>query len=296
MSAWKSATPLVFIIAPPRDDTDPVQDQARVAVQRWVEQQGWECRTRRAVRFRIQNGGNTGRLMQVMEPHDADDLYRAIHRRPTAVVQVGGPAVRLDPSAAPSGRNSASLARFIRYKAFFRQLGRVSEGFDPVDLLHGFREWITDSACDGERDARCIPLHSFSPSREWDGLDNSDGISKFEARHGRPASRKDDQGRVWKSPNALHGRDSVVVAGVALRAGFHWDVVSPQSSGRLCTSSEVWGFTPDAYCNVYPDGVVRQGQRRGKRARRVYVAARPDDTLKAEDVPASGARRRSKRR
>lgn len=280
MSAWRDATPLVFIATGASQSIDRKQEEARVAVQRWVERQQWECRTRRAVPVRLTRSSESGRSMDVLEPRDADELYRALHRRPTAVVQVGSPKVRLDPSAPPSARHSVSLGRFVRYKSYFCQLGRVGAEFQAGGVLDGFSEWLQQCACDGERDARCIPLHAFSPNKEWERLHVAEEVTRFEARHGGATSRTDENERQWRTPNAPHGRESLVVAGASLRTGFHWDVVSPGKSGRLCTSAEVWAFKPGAYCNVYPDAGVRRGQRRGKCAERVFEAERPDKQLK----------------
>lgn len=233
-----------------------------------------------------------------MEPQDAGELYRLTHRHPTAAIQIGQPTVRLDPQSEPSERNSISLERFIRYKAFFRMLGREGPKIDVANFLSGFQDWQQHCSCDGERDARCIPLHVFCPSREWKDLHDINGVKEFESRHGQASSRVDDKDRNWNLPKkARHGRESAIVAGAILPSGFHWDVVSSRGDGRLCTSTEVWRFRRDSYCNVYPDAAVRQGQRKGIRARLVYEALRPDDTLSSGTrSQRSDGQRRGRRR
>ncbi|MEO7193839.1 MAG: hypothetical protein ABIZ05_03320 [Pseudonocardiaceae bacterium] len=213
-----------------------------------------------------------------MEPQDAGDLYQLTHRSPTVVIQIGQPTVLLNVRAKPAERNTISLERFVRYKTFFRRLGREGAKIDVPHFLNGFHDWRQNRTCDGERDARCIPLHVFSPSREWEDLHNLEGVRIFESIHGRANSRTDYQDRDWNLPSALHGQQ-ITVAGATLRSGFHWDVVSPRNDGRLYTSTEIWRFSRGSYCNVYPDAVVRQGQRKGDCAKLVYEAQRPADTL-----------------
>lgn len=244
MSHWRDTIPALFLAAPPQSDTSAEQDGARLALQRWADRKEWKFRFRRTISYRISQGANTGRRLQVMEPQDAGELYRLIHRYPTAVIQIGHPTVRLDPESEPSERNLISLERFVRYKAFFQMLGREGPKIDVENFLSDFQNWLQRCSCDGERDAHCIPLHVFCPPKK-----------------------------------ARHGREAAIVAGAILPSGFHWDVVSSRSDGRLCTNTEVWRFRRDSYCNVYPDAAVRQGQRKGIRARLVYEARRPDDTL-----------------
>lgn len=291
MPSWIDPTPTLYIVTQPSHLCSPEQDSARIALQRYAESLNWKFITNRTAISRLTQGENSGRTISLLQPQDADDLYRMSHRHPTAAIQIGSANVRLDPSKAPSARNTVSLKTYVQYKAFFHPLGRAQAEFDASAFLRPFDEWRCTTACDGERDPRCIPLHVFSPDREWLNLHEMAGIRAFEERHGKPISRRDDKDRDWNSPNALHGREAVVIAGTQLRSGFHWDVVSPRGANRLCTSTEVWGFTRGAYCNIYPDGTVRQGQRRGTRAKQVYKAERPDTTT----TGATGSTRRRRR-
>jgi hypothetical protein len=290
---WGTVLPLVFVVAPPVQEESEQQEGARRSLHAWSTRRGWGFIARRTRPFRVSHGSNTGRPMQVMEPFDAEDLYRAMHRRATIVVQIGRPVVMLDPSARISPRNTVSLERFVRYKGLLCRLGRVDSTFDPAKMLDELNDRVDAQSCSGERDARCIPLHVFSPSRDWITLDESDGVVEFEKMHGRPANRKDDCGRHWHVANALHGKVDLAVCGFQLRTGFHWDVESVGGDSRLCTTTEVWKFTRRSYCNVYPDAAVRAGQRKGSTAKRVFQAARPA-TL--DETPVSRTARRSRRK
>lgn len=283
--------PAVFIVSPPVEANRQVA--ARKQLQRWVQAQGWpEATVKRTVGWQV----GPGRPMQVLRGRDAHELYQLIHRRPTAVIQIGEPRVLLKPREEPSEYNVVSLARFIRYKALLCPMGRVKDQFDPSTLMAGFDEWMQARCCDdGDRDARCLPLHVISPDRDWDSLDSDVGVKEFERRHGRALTRVDHDGRRWKSPNGLHGRETLIVAGVALRTGFHWDVVSERGSGNMSTCTEVWAFTPGAYCNVYPDGAVRMGSRTGKPAKKVFPDPRQGGLTSHNGRGVAGRRRSSKR-
>ncbi|MGK3201055.1 hypothetical protein [Amycolatopsis sp. MEPSY49] len=280
MPPWSNAKPLIFFVAPPKKRENSQQEQGRRSVQTWAERQDWLIRTRRTVDTRVLEGENSGRLLEMVEPLDANDLYHLMHRHPTAVIQIGNPAIRLNPSAPVTMRNAKKLQMFVRYKAFWSPLGRVDSSFNPEILLEEFSSWITSTDCTGERDARCMPLHVVSPDRDWSNLHVAAGITEFEKIHGRATKRTDEDGRHWRTPNALHGREVATVAGMDLRAGFHWDVVSTNGASSLHTSSEVWKFARDSYCNVYPDASIRRGQSAGKSAKLVWQAERPANTQK----------------
>lgn len=282
MASRANEKPLIFIVAPPLPGRTKVPagvsiaaDEARKSLQRSAENLGWTVVTRRSVSYRARDGDNGGRPFEVLEPWDAHDLYRFLHRRPTAVVQIGDPVVCMNPQDAPSDKNTWTLERFTRYKSYFARLGRSRTEAELSAILRSFVEWIADCSCEGERDSRILPLHAFSPTRDWALLNDQKGAAAFEDVHGGPTSRADDLGRAWKAASDLHGQDELVISGTRLRAGFHWDVKTDHREGRLFTSAEVWKFTSNSYCNVYPDASVRQGQRSGLRAKRVFAAQRP---------------------
>lgn len=282
----QSGKPLVWIIAHPEGDAEGhLETQRRQAIAR-IERDGWECRTRRTYAAKTV----ARRSVYLLQPYDAHDLYQSVHRRTVAVLQMAPTRVLLDPMGLPYPRNTINLERFVRYKAFFGYLNvRVSidEG------VAQFAQWTARRTCSGERDARCLPLHVISPSHDWSYLDQEEGVRAFEACHGTPTNRVDEDQRRWNAPNACHGREALSVAGADLRSGFHWDVVSPRSAGRLCTSHEVWKFSRGAYINVYPDGAAREGQRAALSAKRVYLASRPSPIV---DVPSQPSPTKRKHR
>jgi hypothetical protein len=261
-----------FLFLPPKGHVRPEQERARIALLRRIESEGWRCFTRRTRSVRVARGSESGRRLSLIEPWDAYDVYVAAHRQPTGIFQMGAARVLLDPSAAASPRNSVSLERFVTYKALFERVG-AEYPLEPSILA--VRRWLAARWCGGERDARCLPLHIFSPGRDWSGLEQETVVKRFESQHGRPTSRADAGARRWSPAAALHGQIAERIGGVVLRPGFHWDVSSPDGCGRFSNSTQVWRFSKDSYCNVYPSAVIRGGQRAGKPAKMVYEQTRP---------------------
>lgn len=280
-------TGLVWLVAPPKSHASSEQERHREVAQREIVANGWECRTRRTVAVK----GPANRTVRVLEPVEAHDIYRAIHRQSVGVLLMGSAKVLLDPTGAAVPRNLVNLDAFVRYKAYF---GRFGERHNLTTQLDQIREWSGGCFCTGERDPRCLPLHVLSPGSDWSDLDTADGVDAFAAVHGPPQARLDSGGRAWKLPNACHGREVLSVSGSILRAGFHWDVIS-DTNGRMSTSHEVWKFSKRAYVNVYPDEMVREGQRSGLSAKRVFQASRPSPQL-APDPSAKTRGTRSRRR
>ena len=274
MSWPTSPPPRVYLVLPTGDEVSPEQDKARLAVQRHVEDLGWSCLTRRTRSVRAL--ANNGRQLAVIEPVDAHDIYVAAHKAPTAVLVMGPqPLVLVDPSDIPHSKNLITVERLLRYKAF---LGRFGVRHDPTKTFADFTAWTSSTACDGERDARTLPLHVFSPSRDWPNLAAPENVASFETVHGPALSRSDDQGRPWAvpKPGAMHGgRGAEYVAGVHVRPAFHWDVSAVRGGRRRVTNArEVWMLEVGRYCNIYPNSTIRNGGH-GVGGRLVFEAERP---------------------
>jgi hypothetical protein len=276
--------PVVFLILPPLTEATAQQEIVRLSFLRDAERHGWQVRTRRTKRFRVSGGREQGRHYDLMEPWDAHELYQVAHKNRVGVFLMGSARVLLDPTARLSKRNSVALDGFVRYKAFF---GRLNTRDNPQPEMHSFKVWMSSPSCSGERDARCLPLHVFSPNRDWLNLHDTAVIQSFDGSHGPAALRTDHSGHTWVPAKALHGHDVLLVAGTELRAGFHWDVEASRTAARLTTSIEVWKFARTAYCNVYPNATVRNGQSaKGNSAKCVHRSERPQDQI-ANAVPAN---------
>jgi hypothetical protein len=283
--------PRVFLIMPPREQlTDEKFRQLRRAGESCREL-GWKVSEVRAQLVRSVEASEGKRQLRVIEPRDADQIYRAAHDGPTAVLEVLSVRVITNLRAPLSARQSTPLRQFVRYKAHHGTLDNPDAVPELINVLTEMSEFFT---CEHDRDARCLPLHVFSTEREWDNLEQEFGQAAFAKQHGSPSKLLDSDGRKWNRTTAYHGYDELRVGELQLPKGFHWDVNS-RAAGHMSTHLQVWGFKKGSYANVYPDAAVRVGQRSGLSAQLVFEAARPEKRIRdaAEAPPKSRKSTRS---
>ena len=66
----------------------------------------------------------------------------------------------------------------------------------------------------GRTRSRCLPLHTFSPFRDWPKLATNQ--DDFERLHGKSGARLDERRRRWEKDKSAHGNDIDVVAGYSM--------------------------------------------------------------------------------
>jgi hypothetical protein len=250
----------VWIFSPKSESKE--QRTLRLEMAQQGQARNWTVIVRVARLCRVAGGPEHGRPYLLIEPRDAGELYSAVHRRPTLVLATAACSVRRNPSVNPSRyRDLVSLHDFVRYKAHFVALRGHS---DVRRCIEEFEEWIRISTCDGLHDPRILPLHIFDNTEVWLNLDTPEQTSAFTAKFGPAARRKDIDERSWMQATALHGGDTLSVAGVSLLRGFHWDVIRGSGGQGIITTHEIWRLeNKKSYCNIYPDGYVRSGSRDG---------------------------------
>lgn len=289
----------VCIVAPPdrgRPGSEPweyctpAQREWVGSVRRQAEERGYQVSVFRTVPRTSRRRDEANRRLLLVDPWEADRLYRLLHRSSVAVFQAGRARVLLDPLKEVSTANSIALARLVRYKSYFAQFDGSTP---PANLFLEFDKWAGKTHVEGQRDCRVLPLHMFAPRRDWPGLTPMSGRREFEQVHGKPAHLSDEDSRAWKQPSALHGKESLVVANFALQAGFHWDVSAARTRSRIASLVERWKFEPGSYANVSPDGHIRGGQRSGVSASREGQAPRPAEPESVR--PSKKAQRRRPR-
>jgi hypothetical protein len=194
--------------------------------------------------------------IQVLVPADAERLYRLLHHGPVIVAAVTSVFVLRDPrSGDVREKDTLRLEDFVEHKAGFLLVnGRT----DVAALESTFLAWRAVVRCGGRDDPRVLPLHSFNAEGPCPDLAEEAGRKAFASKYGRGRLRTDQSGREWARA-ALHGRETLRIAGCQLMAGFHWDVGYPRGSGTLLCANAVWRLPPRSYANVYPDGGVRGG-------------------------------------
>lgn len=229
--------------------------------------------------FRARRGPVVGEAwhgpVQFLEPEDARELYRRLHRRHVLVLSFTSVFVRMNPRLHPLTRRAAlELGKFVEHKAEF---DLIRDAATANRVIGHFTAGKSRLSCTGEDDPRCLPLHVFRVDQDWAALSEQDGRDAFQARHGPARSRVDGDSKRWARADrgAYHGQERLTVAGVDLLAGMHWDVTSERGRAQLATADEIWTVPrgPRGYINVYPDAYVRQGAR--STARRVWPPKRP---------------------
>lgn len=281
----------VCIVAPPKSGPGGCTGAQREwieTVRRLAEDRSQKVTVFRTVMRTSQRRSESGRRIPLLDPWEADRLYKLVHRGHGAVFQAGSARVLLDPLHEISTVNSVALARLVRYKAFFR----VFDGITPVsDLFQEFDSWMAGRHIDSHRDCRVLPLHMFSPGRDWD-LTPAAGRDEFSRVHGKAGSLVDEKARPWKQPNGKHGQEALLIANHPLPQGYHWDVNATRTTSRLVSLVERWKFVPGSYANVSPDGHIRGGQSSGVSATREGAAPRPPEPKVEQPSKGRGRRRR----
>lgn len=273
----------------PGERCTPAQLDWIVAVRRLAEGRGHKVTIFRTVPRASRRRDESGRRYLLLEPWEADRLYKVIHRGHYAVFQAGKARVQLDPLKELSSASTIALARLVRYKSYFAQFDGSTA---PSDLFEEFDAWAKKAHISTHRDCRVLPLHMFAPRRDWPGLTLSSGRDEFARVHGKPAQLADEDTRPWKQPNAMHGQEALLVANYSLPTGFHWDVNAARTVSRLASLIERWKFDQGAYANVSPDGHIRGGQRSGVSASREGTAPRPPEPEPTRASKAPRLRRR----
>ena len=253
----------VWIVAPESSRESHEQRELRTKLRTLAEAKGVTVVTRLAKQSVFLGGPDAHKRLNFLEPRDAGDLYSAIHRHYVLIAPVCACVVRTDPSEEPARvKHARKLEEFVQYKAAY---GLLRSSGDPQRVFADFMSKPPGKLCAGVHDPRILPLHVFDNATAWVDLHLDGGISRFDSHYGRESSRVDSSGRRWLPATALHGGDALMVDGMPLPSGYHWDVQRGKSTDRLVTCHEVWKIDVRGYANIYPDAYVRVGKNYGRR-------------------------------
>ena len=259
----------MWLLLPQREDgrTLPL---AR-SIERLCDDRGWEFQSRPTVLVKTRAGS-----VGVLATRDAQALYSHAHRATVGVLSIGSAVVSMDPRDPNNQWLQRTCQVFVEYKAF--NIGRLelARARDPSPLspkeserFEAFATWPGMSDCQGLDDPRLLPLHTFDRKIEWASLATDAGRTQFNRLYGR--SPRTAGGLMWSRDRAGHGRNAVVVDGIELPIGFHWDVQVAAGPATLITHYEVWTLASRrGRINVYPEAHVRQGEA----CRRTWPVAR----------------------
>ena len=260
----------VHFFAPPDVRESGDQKEIRRKTQQKCNTEGVDFHVRRAELVKVTSGQTSGRAFHLVKIEDARNLYEQIHRAPVVVMSSVGCFIRRDPSSQPVRRKQLiSLEGFVRYKAHFRMFRSPFECSRFTERIGAMK---IEYPVSGVHDPRILPLHIFDAHREWEHLEEDRELQDFHALFGASSTRRDRGRREWAKAKAMHGGSVLRVHDVEIPRGYHWDVTRQNGEERITTTHEVWKLPgKTSYCNVYPDGYVRQGQGKGKnQSRRVW--------------------------
>lgn len=270
----------LFLISPARGTISDRQERQRAYSQDLAEELGFKVFNLRSTL--VASFQEPSRKIEILDPWFALDLYEGVHVERSMVIALGSPRVMRNYASGPSTSNSAAVANFVRYKAFVATPGtNATEETIRADFA-GFAEWCAVIGLESERDHRSIPFHSFSPFADVVSLDTGDGIRRFEMIHGKAGSLRDHKRRRWERAGELHGRREMVIAGLTLHSGSHWDVQAVDLATKLYAPHQVWKIPKYSYVNVYPDGYVRRPQSSASGADIVQQAPKPMEIVQRE--------------
>lgn len=260
---------VVFVVLGPKKSKDERRESIADRVRSDFEAAGWVVRNIRPKSLGSLPGSGA-RPAVVLEPTDAHAIYIEAHRSFVAVVQIAAASVLKNPRSRVTPRNTMTLERFVRYKAYFIVAS-------PEHLIDGIvmvaDKWVKAVGCSGDNDPRCLPLHVFSPERDWVGLESS--TVEFDKHHGKANRRKDSELRRWPTDPSNHGQQIDVVAGHRMQRGFHWDTQALRNETFIYNAQEVWAIGKRGHLNIYPDSNARPG----KNSRITFRAQRPSEVL-----------------
>lgn len=196
-----------------------------------------------------------GRSIPLIAVDVASGLYRLCHRaRVATLVLSSDPRVPLHPRTqdALTYSRHIPLKRFVAYKCCWY---RVPNDASNDTWAGVFESWCKRVDCDNERDPRCLPFHVFKGEAE--DLNTEEARRQFNHKYGAASDREDDTQTHWRlNPKTYHGQDALTIAGCALPAGAHWDVLPP-SKRQFYTPSGAWDI--EGHFNAYPDSHLRPG-------------------------------------
>jgi hypothetical protein len=254
----QAATPRVAIVTRSRQHEVEDQRRVRAAIEAEVESRGWvSLPLVRTTSLSLQRGDAAGRRVNVLTPQDTESVYRASHGSPLIVLSTTSYRLRIDPRADPAtSRVLWSPEDFFRHKAYTATVRSPREA--PLAVSAALKG-LQALECEGYSDPRVLPMHVFSPAGEPHDLSSMVGRRAFRSTHGAPGSRTDSLGRTWAT-GERHGRESLMVAGLPLPTGFHWDVSIARGNCSISNGWEVWELRGRrAYANIAPDAHIRRG-------------------------------------
>ena len=240
------------------------EKRLRNTLKREAAELGVELITRRTRSRRMSAEGAGARRINILEPADANELYRDLSLRKCYVLSRGSVFVLYDPRRdPPAKRDCFPLQRFVEHKAVYRTF---EDGVDAAAELRRMMATGMPSDCVSYHDPRVLPLHVFDRKADGSKLDTEDGRSAFHWTYAIRGSWLSAVTGTWR-PAAAGARHGLAgPSGEALRVwdfmlpmGYHWDANAGRQRRTIVATACVWRVEQRGYVNIYPDSHIRSG-------------------------------------
>jgi len=254
--------PRIWLVLHPSDSD--YEKRLRTTLGQKAADLGVKLITRRSRSRRMSVEGNRARPINILEPVDANELYRDLSINKCYVLSRGSVFVLHDPRRdPPTKRDCLPLQNFVHHRAVYRTLQ------DGVDIGAELRTMMTEapSDCTSYRDPRILPLHVFDKKADGSRLNTEDGRSAFHRKYARSGGWQSEATGTWTPahPGARHGTgpsgEALRIWNFTLPIGYHWDTHAGRQRRTIAATASVWKVEQRGYVNIYPDSHIRSGAR-----------------------------------
>ncbi len=254
--------PRIWLVLHPSDSD--YEKRLRTTLGRQAAELGVDLITRRTKSRRLSAEGNGARRINILEPVDANELYRDLTINKCYVLSRGSVFVLHDPRRdPPEKRDCMPLQRFVDHRAVYRTL---QDGVDTAAELRTMIAAGVPSDCTSYNDPRVLPLHVFDRKADGERLNTEDGRSAFRNMYARGGCWQSAATGTWRPASAggRHGLagptgDPLWIWDYELPMGYHWDTNAGQQRRTVVATASVWRVEPRGYVNIYPDSYIRAG-------------------------------------
>lgn len=251
----------IWLVLHPSDSD--YERRLRATLGREAVRLGIKLNTLRAKSRKLSAEGDRSRAVNILEPIDANQLYRDLSRHKCYVLSRGSVYVLHDPRQdPPRKRDCIPLQRFVDHRAVYRTL---EEGVDTVAEVSAMIAEGVPFDCTTYNDPRVLPLHVFDREAVERRLDTEADRRAFRSNYAVNVGGWQSTATGAWSPapaGARHGwAGPSWVCDYELPPGYHWDVNAGRQRRTVIATASVWKVKPQGYVNIYPNSHIRAGSR-----------------------------------
>lgn len=253
--------PRIWLVLHPSDSK--YEERLRATLKREAAELGVELIILRTKSRKLSAEGERSRAVNILEPIDANQLYRDLSRHKCFVLSRGSVFVLHDPRRdPPKKRDCIPLQRFVDHRAVYRTL---ETGVDTVAEVRTMIAKGVPFDCTTYNDPRVLPLHVFDRDAVERRLETDADRSAFRKTYALSGGCWQSAATgIWRPApaGARHGfAGPSWICNYELPPGYHWDVNAGRLRRTVIATASVWKVDPQGYVNIYPDSYIRAGSR-----------------------------------